>query len=1062
MDEAAQQLTSEERQDLETILKRIEQGRAVLFVGAGMSMDSGAPSADGLARALCEQFAPGLDPTLGLQRVADLLQSRRGIDRLDIDAWVAEQVDRLQPAPQHLIVPRFAWPAIYTTNYDRLIEKGYDAQPEHAQRLQVVRNATEEYDINDASVVSLFKIHGCTSRLQDPNAPLVLSGADLRRTGDARRVILKRLADLQRAHTWLFVGYSFRDDVIIELLHDLKNAIGEHQLRWSYAVLPHVTEYDRDFLRQFKISAIDLKAGPFFQLLDKRKNRFSPPSALGAAKSKPLEMVAASPQFPALDRQFEVVGLRHFGTPTPASFYRGDSPGWADLEAGLDVRREQADELEGLTRGLLEQARTVEHGRTRALVITGSAGTGKSTLLRRLVYDLYASTGIVLLVAREGAQWEAREVLNVAKAVRQPLVVLFDAAEIDYQRLRAFYRTLVNHDIRALVIIGARTGTWTTAQRRWGTFVGDHTLEINESFTDSEVQALLDKLATHGFIEVNAVTNAHYWLSRARAANRLILVVLLELVQGGRFEEIVLSEYQDLRDGLAEAAYRSVAVVHELGIPLRRELLRRMLDSNWEEFISRVIQGAASKVVIEDFETVTGRGFYRTKHPLLASIIRKNTVPAPATVFKHLLNNVDAAERDDVTIVRAFLKSDGLDEVLPEYADRRSLFEAAVAVLPTDVVVRHQMGINDMEAGQLESARKVFETCLSLSPNNVAVIHSFGLLEMERAKRTASGPLQEMLYNKALKYFQQVIDLDRHSEYGYHSAAALYFNRARDEAKPTQQMLYAGHALEMVELGLTEMDTREAGRLHDLKGQVLELLGQLGAAREEYERTIEQGIATAATYALLARLELEVGHEGTAATLVEDGLKQYEEDARLLALRAELLLRKSASRREIVQVLGPAVRANPKRLSLRFPYAVALYELGHTREAEVEFRRTRQLSEGIFARGRVRRTLQDSTGNNIVFEGTLERTSGRGGFLRARRSDNQDAVYFNLERALGAGLRAGTQVSFEIGFSYLGTIALNLKPLANGAIVTPATRESDTGGARRLFRATPQPSRRNH
>lgn len=187
------QLIVDELHDLETVFARIEAGRTVLFAGAGMSMSSGAPSAARLAENLCNHFAKGLDPNPGLKYVADLLQSRSGIDRLDVDAWIANQVDVLQPSPEHLIAPRFAWPAIFTTNYDQLIEKGYGNQPSRAQRLQVIRNVTEEYDINDASVTNLFKMHGCISRLQDPNAPLVLSGSDFRRTLPARRIMLKRL-----------------------------------------------------------------------------------------------------------------------------------------------------------------------------------------------------------------------------------------------------------------------------------------------------------------------------------------------------------------------------------------------------------------------------------------------------------------------------------------------------------------------------------------------------------------------------------------------------------------------------------------------------------------------------------------------------------------------------------------------------------------------------------------------------------------------------------------------------------------------------------------------------
>lgn len=1023
-------LTSDESEHLERLLERIEEGKVVLFAGAGMSVDSSAPSAASLAKELCTTFAPDLDPLPGLQRVADLLQSRNGIDRLDLDAWIANRLTPLQPSFQHQAVPHFAWPALFTTNYDRLIEKGYDASAQPAQRLQVVRNAfDDDFNITDPSVVSLFKLYGCISRLQDPRSPLVLSRADFHRTENARQIMLKKLNDLQRANTWLFVGYSFQDGIIENLLTELQDTIGDHMMRWSYAILPHISPYERDYLRQFKVNAIGINAGEFFQDLTKRHNLFSPPS-LPAPIDNTLSTLVQAPSFSVLDNQFELVGTKPFGNATPGSFYRGNAPTWADLEARLDTRREQADLLERTASTLLRGTlvREAETSRTKAIVITGSAGSGKSTLLRRLAYDLYSSLDVSVLVARDGGTLDSRTVADASKTLGRPIVVLIDSGDVDFQRLRSFYRGLADRDVPALVVIGARTGEWITAQRRWGTFAADFTMDINERFTKDEVRALIETLALHRLAEITPITDMNYWLTRAQAADRQVLVVLLELIENGRFEEIVLSEYERIDDVLAQAAYRAVSTVYEFGVPIKRELLRRALDCDWDDFIERVLSGAANTVIIEDFESVTGRAFYRAKHPLIAGIIRRFTVNQPVKMLKHIFANIDVADRDDVAFIHTILKSDYLQEICVDHAERRALFEAAIEILPGDIVVRHQMGIYEMEDGDLEEARRIFETCLTLSPQNSAIIHSFGLLEWERAKRLSDGPLQEMLYKKALENFEKVIELDRHSEYGYHSAAALYLNRGIHELEEARRLLFAGQALEVVETGFAEIDTREIGRLSNLRGQVLEVLGQLHAAREEYIQSIEKGMATAFTYNLLARLELENSQPDKALELVTNGLSHFESDARLLSLHAELAIRRpNVGRQELIRILAPAVRANPKRLSLRFWLSVALYETGNVKEAHKNFARTRELSVGIFARGKVKKMFTDSSGQPILFEGVLQRMEKN--FLRVARSDNGDGVYFNLERALGSGLRHGSRVSFEIGFSYLGTIALNLRQI---------------------------------
>jgi tetratricopeptide (TPR) repeat protein len=956
--------------------------------------------------------------------------SRKRIDRLDVDSYIQTRLDQLQPAPHHLIIPRFAWPAIFTTNYDRLIEKAYDQATDKVQRYQAIRSPNEPADVWRPDLVNVFKLHGCISRLQDPEAPLILSGEDFRRTAESRGLLLKRLADLQRANTWVFVGYSFEDDVITDLLTEMSEKIGDHLIRWSYALIPGADEYIRDYLHKFKVLAIDISAEDFFETLSSgHTNKFVQSKTPIPADNRFADIVRED-WFRELEEQFEILGLRPFGSANPSLFYRGNRPSWADLSAQLDVNRDVVPAISTDLTELVHVASTDENQPTSAILIKGSAGTGKSTLVRRLAFNAYQDNAAHVLVARAAAQWDPRGVIAYQRRVRAPILIVIDSGELDFQGLRSFYRYLVDRRVPCVLLIAARTNEWFAAQRKYGQLSVQREHNVPETLSVEEVKQLIEIMQRVEAIQLTATADNAYWLRRAREAGFIMLVFLLEVSENGRFDEIILSEYQGIGDPIGQKAYQAVSGVHEFGVPLKRELLRRYLNCNWSEFVEQVLRGAAMHVVIEDYETLSGRAFYRTKHSQIAQVVREHTVQSLRDLLRDLFLIVQPGDPDEQFVVREILKkSEHLRESIPDLADRRVVFQAAMKVLPRDIVIRHQMGIDEMAEGNLEDARRIFESCLDLQPRNSAVVHTLGMLEWECARRQPVGPLQNLYYERATTHFDKVTEMDSHSEYGYHSKAAMILWRARRERDKALCSELLSDALLVVQDGIRETELDEGSRLFDLKGELLSEIGLSAEAKAEYEARVDQEKATARTYWLLATLELESRNEGRAREMVRRGLERFPEANLLLAMRAVLALHDNLGRAELVDILGPAVRFNPSSLVLRFDLACNLYMLGNMDEARRHFERTRRLSQGMFARGRVRKWFTNVQGDRISFEGRLERTGQRGGFLRAVRADNGDSIYFNIEHALASGVRQGSQVRFKIGFGYLGTIAFDLQPL---------------------------------
>ncbi|HFZ1281473.1 TPA: hypothetical protein ACIJR0_004989, partial [Klebsiella aerogenes] len=119
--------------DIPHILSQnINSGRVVLFLGSGATIgaktQSGkeAPKGNDLANILSKEYFGEEKTTKTLSSVAELAISETDIHT--VQQFVKNYFDEFEPAEFHLKIPTFRWIAIYTTNYDLVIEKAYQRQ----------------------------------------------------------------------------------------------------------------------------------------------------------------------------------------------------------------------------------------------------------------------------------------------------------------------------------------------------------------------------------------------------------------------------------------------------------------------------------------------------------------------------------------------------------------------------------------------------------------------------------------------------------------------------------------------------------------------------------------------------------------------------------------------------------------------------------------------------------------------------------------------------------------------------------------------------------------------
>ncbi len=249
----------------EELYNYIISGNCVLFVGAGASIEAGAPSAQEMARELSKKYLQGKHQKELLSKIASYIETKPGLGRRLVIDYLINRLSPLKPSKPHLLLPKFRWTAIYTTNYDTLIEQAYEKAGIKYKPIisscDLVTDMTDYY-----SYVLLYKPHGCISRPAVSEAPIIITEDDYYSVADNRKAIYRQLELHKYKSVFLFIGYSFSDFNLSQIWFDVSKELGRFS-QWAYALWPNCSEVQRATWRTRNLELIDMQFGEFMTKL---------------------------------------------------------------------------------------------------------------------------------------------------------------------------------------------------------------------------------------------------------------------------------------------------------------------------------------------------------------------------------------------------------------------------------------------------------------------------------------------------------------------------------------------------------------------------------------------------------------------------------------------------------------------------------------------------------------------------------------------------------------------------------------------------------------------------
>ena len=204
---------------MDKLIDYIKNKKVILFVGSGVSINLGLPSWDKLIEYIAIKL--GYDPEIFKEfgdhyTLAEYYRLKRGkIGHLRswMDTKWNIKDEYIKKSDVYRLIVQLNFPIIYTTNYDRLLEKAYTIHKKKYMKIACVKDLAQAKE----GVTQIIKFHG---DFDDDDSIVLTESSYFERLNFLGPLDIKLKHDLL-GKSALFIGYSLRDVNVRYLLYQI-------------------------------------------------------------------------------------------------------------------------------------------------------------------------------------------------------------------------------------------------------------------------------------------------------------------------------------------------------------------------------------------------------------------------------------------------------------------------------------------------------------------------------------------------------------------------------------------------------------------------------------------------------------------------------------------------------------------------------------------------------------------------------------------------------------------------------------------------------------------------
>ena len=1022
----------------------IRDGTAILFLGAGASVGAlngkreGIPLAPALAKLIADKFLGGAKADKTLSQVAEF--AIHETDFPHVQQYIASILGDYEPADFHCLIPTFKWKAIFTTNYDRIVELSYEKQGGKALQdvVPLFSNVDKIDEISRSQKnVPLVKLHGCITRTSDESTRMIITPDQYVTFSKGRENLYSYLKELGKSHPIVFIGYSMQDPDLRSILSELDelglarpmyyivtHGFDERDISlWAAKRITYLKSGFEEFLNALNTEVPENQRALMAQVTTEIIEH---PIQAKFIHNDPLNKICKE----FLENDAEYI---HSNLPIkeelPKNFYRGFNLQWFPIIKHLDIKRDLEDAV------LYEDILIAENERPTKVdfyVIKSHAGAGKSILLKRLAWISSTEAKLLCLHLNDKGRINYSALLEISKLSKERIFLFVDNIPDRPHEIKSLIEKARAEDI-ALTIIGtARVNEWSMRCEEMNSYVS----KINQLhyLSHGEIIELLKKLEEHNslghLIELSPEKRMEAFSERA---GRQLLVALHEATQGKPFRDIILDEYRNIIPSLAQSIYLTICTLNRFNIPVRAGLISRIYNVPFVEFRKTFFSPLEHVVRTED-SRLLGDYVYSSRHPEIASMVFEQALLTPEKKFGEyikILGYLNTSFSTDLQSFRRLVRGKNLLEIFPEHTAVVEIFKLAHKIMPDDPYILQQHGIYEMSRPNhnLNNAHKYLTEAYELNRKDLTIAHSLAELAYNQSLATVEFVEKEKYRKEAESILVNLIEDESTRKYARHTFIKIEMSRLEeilsDDSSATLEIQKSIQAIEeLISRGFLE----EPQDVFLLKTEAnfQELMKNKGKALSSLEKAFEINKRDPSIANRLAKYYRSIGDIDKAIEIIITALESSPNNQKL---HYQLLLLYGEKGNWDIKVMTYHARRSftPGDRSYHAQFLLGYYcylseEPELLSESLEIFRNLKSAYVPYEVKNKIYAFILTNN-ENKRFTGTLTKKEGNYGFITCDGRGDKIFVHNADFDGEWNDISVGKRLSFFVGFNFNGATA---------------------------------------